>query len=77
MQANVLSWILSQRTTRGGEKQCFDGSAKDDVNLIDLRCTGADVGVDEDGTPLDGGGFTLSLSYTKVIIRNIDGCVGT
>lgn len=66
MQANVFSWILLQRVTRGGEKQCFDASVKDDANLVDVRCTGADVGVDADGKPLDGGGFVLSLKFTKV-----------
>ena len=68
MQANVLSWILLQRVTSGGEKQCFNVSSRDDINMVDVRCTGADVGVDTQGRPLDGGSFVLSLEYTKVCV---------
>ena len=39
--------------------------------MVDMRCTGADVGVDADGKPLDGGTFVLSLNYIKVCFYDV------
>lgn len=71
MQANVLSWILSQRTTADGRKQCITYGDGGDPNMVDMRCTGPDRGVNKFGNPPKGEGFVLSLEYTK----EFDSCV--
>ena len=67
MQANVLAWVLSRKIARDGRKQCCNASVEDDKNFVDMRCTAADHGVDDNGNPPEGEGFILNLRYTKVI----------
>lgn len=66
MQANMLAWLLRRRVADDGRKQCYDDAFRDDSNLVNLRCTGGDRGVEEDGIQPEDNGFVLSLHYTKV-----------
>eukprot|EP00904_Undaria_pinnatifida_P002927 jgi/Undpi1/12635/HiC_scaffold_6.g02303.m1 len=65
MQANVLAWILLERITLDGKKQC-----KISPSGVTM-CTGAAEGIDANGNPPERKGFALSLQYTKVN----NGCV--
>lgn len=60
MQANVLAWILLERITLDGKKQC-----KISPSGVTM-CTGAAEGIDANGNPPERKGFALSLQYTKV-----------
>lgn len=66
MQANMLAWLLRQRLAADGKKQCYDDAFRDDANLVNLRCAGADRGAEEDGIQPEDNGFVVSLHYTKV-----------
>lgn len=69
MQANMLAWLLRQRVAADGKKQCYDDAFRDDANLVNLRCTGAERGAEESGIQPEDNGFVISLHYTKVHAR--------
>lgn len=65
-QANMMSWILSQRKDDDGRKQCFKSSVKAESGWADVFCTGADGGFDVAEGPPEGVHVFLTVHYVKV-----------